>query len=160
LRRLSWGDLVLEPQTAAHASALLEVLRQPGVYDHLDGEPPELEAFTERLERLETRRSPDGESLWLNWVVEHRGEIVGYVQATVKEDYAFIAYVLGSRAWGRGIATAAVSLMIDELAANYEVRILAATVAPANAPSIRLLQRLGFKLVDEGAELLFERVLP
>src|SRR5512146_2057127 len=120
MRMLGGGDLVLEPQVAAHAPALFAVLHQPGVYDFLDEEPPlSLEEWTERLTELESRRSPDGSEHWLNWAIVHRGEVVGFVQATARDDAATIAYLLGSAHWGAGLAAAATALMLDELKAGY-----------------------------------------
>lgn len=146
MRRLGGDDLVLEPQVAAHAPALFAILNQPGVYDFLGEEPPaSLEAWTQRLAGLESRRPPDGSEHWLNWAVVHRGEVVGFVQATVSGDAAMIAYVLGSAHWGAGLAAAATTLMLGELKSGYGVRIASATVHARNARSIRLLQRLGFE---------------
>ena len=100
MRTLRAGDLVLEPQVAAHAAELFPVLDDPGLYDFIDDEGPASEtALRERLARLESRRSPDGSEAWLNWVVRNaEGRVVGYVQATVGPKHeAEIAYVLGRR---------------------------------------------------------------
>jgi len=161
MRLVGGGDLVLEPQVAAHAPALFAVLHQPSVYDFLDEEPPvTLEEWTERLAQLESRRSPDGSEHWLNWVIVHRGEVAGFVQATVSEDAAMIAYVLGSVHWGGGLAAAATALMLDELKSGYGVRTASATVHARNARSIRLLQRLGFEERPvRTSDLRFEKTL-
>jgi ribosomal-protein-alanine N-acetyltransferase len=153
--------ITLEPQVAGHAAALFELLHQPGVYDFLDHEPPEsIGGLAERLARLESRRSPDGTQQWLNWVVVRYGEVLGYVQATVRGERAEVAYVIGSRFWGGGVASAATTMMLDDLAANYGVRIATATVETANERSIRLLRRLGFEqTAQRGSELAFERLL-
>ena len=68
----------------------------------------------ERFAKLETRRSGDGREQWLNWVLRRRsGELIGYVQATVRGDgQAFIAYVLGSAHWGQGLASEAVAAVL------------------------------------------------
>src|SRR5881392_2854460 len=89
----------LEPQTAAHAEEMFELLSDPKIYRY-EGKPPSsLESLRERFQRLESRRSPDGREQWLNWVIRLQGgEAAGYVQATVHEDgRAAIAYVLGSK---------------------------------------------------------------
>jgi RimJ/RimL family protein N-acetyltransferase len=67
------------------------------------------------------------------------------VQATVRADgRAFIAYVLASAAWGRGLGREAVSAMSDELVAHYAVHTLLAVFKRANARSQHLLEALGF----------------
>jgi len=52
--------------------------------------------------------------------------------------------VLGSRYWRRGIGSAAVRAMLDELASVYGVKVFAATVKKRNLRSLALLERLGF----------------
>jgi RimJ/RimL family protein N-acetyltransferase len=57
-----------------------------------------------------------------------------------------IGYGLAAASQGRGLGTAAVAALIDRLAARPDVRIVEAHVDPANTPSRRLLERLGFSL--------------
>lgn len=148
------GGLTLEPQTAAHATQLFAVLDDPELYVFTDDKgPASLEALTERLHRLESRRSPDGTEHWLNWVVRTpEGAIVGYVQATVRPGgEAEIAYVLGRRFWRRGYASVACGLMLQELAESYGVRRATATLDSGNAASLALLGKLGFRFVSSDA---------
>src|SRR5688572_21030626 len=94
--------LTLEPQRAAHADAMFEVLSDPAIYAHENAPPKSLQSLRERYTKLETRRSGDGREQWLNWVLRQRsmGDLIGYVQATVQADgHAFIAYELGSTHW-------------------------------------------------------------
>lgn len=148
MRRLAGeGGVSLEPQTAAHATELYAVLDDPELYVFTDDKgPTSLEALTERLRRLESRRSPDGTERWLNWVVRSgEGAVVGYVQATVRPGgEAEIAYVFGRAHWGRGFATRACNAMLEALADDYGVTRATATLDPRNAASLALLQRLGF----------------
>lgn len=136
----------LIPQVAAHADEMFALLDDPALHEH-EGEPPEsLEWLRERFARLESRRSADGSEEWLNWVVQlPSGELIGYVQATVSASgQADLAYVLGRRHWGRGLASRAVTLMIAELVAHHAVTALSAVLKRSNARSLRLLERLGF----------------
>jgi RimJ/RimL family protein N-acetyltransferase len=76
--------------------------------------------------------------------------LIGYVQATVYPTHrAAIAYELNSRYWGRGLATAAVTLMIAELVDSYDVETLSAVLKSTNQRSRRLLERIGFSLAGE-----------
>jgi len=148
MRVLTATGLTLEPQFAAHAPAMFEVLSDPSIYEHENEPPASVAALRKRFERLESRRSPDGSQQWLNWVVRlHSGDLAGYVQATVHADNrAAIAYVLNSRYWGKGIASRSVLAMIDELRARHGAGECFAILKMANARSHRLLDRLGFKL--------------
>ena len=165
MRRLAGHGVVLEPQTARDAAELFPVLDDPALYVFTDDKGPVSEdALAERLARLESRRSPDGLEQWLNWVVRTiDGDVVGYVQATVRPgDEAEIAYVLGRSYWRRGYATAACGLMLRELREVYGVRRATATLDPANAASLALLRKLGFRLFAESPEtneVSFERAL-
>lgn len=154
MRPIETPRLTLEPQCAAHADAMFIVLSDPAIYAYENAPPASLEWLRRRFAALEARRSPDGREQWLNWVLRLRsGELIGYVQATVgAEGRAFIAYELASAHWGRGLAHEAVEAMIDELAAQYDVRTLAAVFKRANTRSRRLLERLGFTPAEVAAE--------
>jgi RimJ/RimL family protein N-acetyltransferase len=144
--------LTLEPQIAAHAEEMFRVLSDPAIYEYENEPPPSLEWLRERYARLESRSSPDGAQRWLNWVVRlETGELAGYVQATVHADgRAAIAYVLGSRHWGRGIASQAVSMMMEQLRDDHGVQVFHAVLKRANWRSMRLLERFGFTRAPEG----------
>lgn len=143
--------LTLEPQVAAHAQEMFLVLSDPAIYQH-EGEPPaSVEWLRERFRKLESRCSPDGRELWLNWVIRRRSaQLIGFVQATViPNTSAAIAYVLSSRYWGQGFATEAVRAMIRELVLRYQVTGLSATLKKTNRRSLSLLERIGFTLAPE-----------
>ncbi len=60
----------LEPQVAAHSDAMLKLLADPRIHLSLPSDPPtDPAALWARYERLESRRSPNGRELWLNWTV-------------------------------------------------------------------------------------------
>ena len=97
------ADLVLEPLTVAHAPEMFEVLCDPLTYRYLDHPPsPSVDHLRAVYKQLETRKSPDGRQLWLNWVVRVPGQPpMGYVQATVvSPGRAWVAYLLASKHWG------------------------------------------------------------
>lgn len=87
-------------------------------------------------------------------------EVAGYVASWDGDGGRLIAYWLGKEFRGGGVATAAVR----EFLGNHEhTRPLYAYVALANAPSIRVLEKCGFRRCGESAagpdgfeELLFE----
>ena len=145
MRELRSARLVLEPQVESHAEAMFEVLSDPAIYEFEHDPPASAAALRERYRKLESRRSPDGSQLWLNWIVKEGGEPIGYVQATVFLDgRAAIAYVFASRYWGRGYASEAVTAMLDELKEEYGSIVAVAVFKAANGRSRRLLERFGF----------------
>ncbi|MEO5881343.1 MAG: GNAT family N-acetyltransferase [Caldimonas sp.] len=148
MRMLEAEGLVLEPLVAAHAEAMFALLSDPALYRYIDeAPPPDVEQLRARYARLERRASPDGRQRWLNWVVRAPGgPPLGFVQATVLDDgSAWIAYLLGSVHQGRGHATLATAAMLAHLESEHGARRLLANVEGDNLPSIRLLQRLGFR---------------
>lgn len=151
MRVLEAPGLVLEPQTRAHAEAMFAVLSDPAVYEYEMQPPASVGALRERFARLESRCSEDGREHWLNWVIRvPDGDLAGFVQATVQPGgRAAIAYILGSRYWGRGIASRAVRAMIGELRERYGARELTAVLKHRNQRSLRLLERLGFEPASE-----------
>lgn len=173
---LSSDALRLEPLTPEHAESMLPVLADPALYEHLDyGPPPSLEHLRESFARMARGRSADGSEQWFNWVVRplqagQPGEPVGYVQATViAPGVSWVAWVFGSRHWGRGLARQAAGLMIEHLQSVHRIGLLLASAEPGNQRSIGLMQRLGMRPAtsEEAAplglsprEVLYLKVLP
>lgn len=142
----------LEPLAVAHAPEMFAVLSDPAIYE-FENEPPASEAaLADRYARLQSRRSGDGTQAWLNWVIRlSSGEACGYVQATVLESaVALVAYELASRYWRQGIATAAVTVMLDELRDHYGMTTAFAVLKARNHRSAGLLRKLGFAVADAG----------
>ena len=162
MQALATAELVLEPLVAGHAEAMFEVLGDPELYRYLDHPPPpSVEHLRSVYASVETRMSPDGSQVWLNWVVRRPGLApVGYVQATVMHDHtAWVGYVFSARHSGRGYATQAGHAMLDHVASVYAVSRFLASVEAANQRSIRLLERLGFREAS-GQELQAHALSP
>ena len=150
MRVIETGSLTLEPQIAAHAEEMFVVLSDPAIYQYENQPPLSLEWLRTRFKKLETRLSANGHEQWLNWVIRlPTSEIIGYVQATVRQDgHAAIAYELSSAYWGRGLGGHAVKAMISELVEHYGVHSLFAVLKRENRRSVRMLERLGFSLAS------------
>jgi ribosomal-protein-alanine N-acetyltransferase len=146
MRMVRAGDLSLEPQLAAHATDMFDILADPAIYEFEHEPPASLAWLIDRFQRLESRQSADGKQQWLNWVIRlPDGALAGYVQATIDADArAAIAYVLGSKYWGQGLACRAVRAMIGELADHHGVHRFSAVLKRGNYRSAGLLVRLGF----------------
>lgn len=72
------------------------------------------------------------------------GVLVGAVNISPHEGADSIGYWIAREHWGRGIATRAVALMLNEFAR----RPLYATAAASNAPSIRVLLKNRFEILS------------
>jgi RimJ/RimL family protein N-acetyltransferase len=69
------------------------------------------------------------------------GVVAGGISSWQDEGQRLIGYWIGRENWGRGVATQALALFLDEVSA----RPLYAHVAAHNAGSIRVLQKCGFQ---------------
>jgi [ribosomal protein S5]-alanine N-acetyltransferase len=84
--RIPTERLELWPLGREHAGDLFSVLSDSSLYQYTRDVPPaSLSDLRATYAYLETRRSPDGTELWLNWVLREiaSGMTIGYVQATV-----------------------------------------------------------------------------
>lgn len=68
------------------------------------------------------------------------GELVGSISKFRADDLDFVGYWIDRAHWGRGIATTALTLLLNEV----NTRPLHARVAATNAGSVRVLERCGF----------------
>jgi [ribosomal protein S5]-alanine N-acetyltransferase len=168
---LNTTPITLEPRKMAHAQELFEVLVDPKLYEFIDENPPaSVEALRQKLSRSESRKSPDGTEHWLNWIVRDSSHaIAGYVQTTIAANgQANVAYSIGSQFWGKGIASNAVSQMIQMVAAQFEVTDFYIFSERKNIKSVQLATRLGFVEVQphiasirsvEATDILLQKIL-
>lgn len=148
MRTLHTAICTLEPQVVGHAPEMFAVLGDPAIYQFENAPPVSEQWLRERFERLETRKSKDCAQDWLNWVVRlSSGELAGYVQATVMQtNVSFVAFVLASEFWRRGIGSSALIAMQQELIDQYGVHTFVAVLKASNFRSSGLLSRLGYIL--------------
>lgn len=142
--------LALEPLTAWHGESLFAGLKEPLLYTFIAKEPPLAAGeVIRRFERLESRRSPEGDELWLNWAVrEARGGYAGLVEATVRPDgSAIIAYWVFLASQKQGVGREAVAAMLEHLA-SIGVSEAIAFIDTRNTDSIKLVEALRFTRVE------------
>jgi RimJ/RimL family protein N-acetyltransferase len=88
--------------------------------------------------------------------VESEGAVVGHVGSFVREGLREVAYWYGREHWGKGIATAALAEFLElELE-----RPLYADVAQDNLGALRVLEKFGFQVVQEGTNIVTARDEP
>jgi RimJ/RimL family protein N-acetyltransferase len=158
MNTLPGSRCTLEPQVEAHAPEMFVVLSDPAIYEFEGVPPPSIERLAAGFKRRESRVSPDGTEQWLNWVVRlPTADLAGYVQATIyPSGSAYIGYEFSSKYWRRGIGTAALTLMLEELSAHYAVHTFVAVLKSANYRSIGLLHKLGFAPGTQEDAVLYE----
>jgi RimJ/RimL family protein N-acetyltransferase len=77
--------------------------------------------------------------------IEVDGQVAGTIGSWEQDGRQFVGYWLGRDFWGRGLATAALAELVQEL----PMRPLHAFVAASNAGSIRVLEKCGFVRAEE-----------
>jgi RimJ/RimL family protein N-acetyltransferase len=114
----------------------------------------------DRFAAWETRRSPDGDELWLNWIVRERGDqrAVGWVQATVRGTSASVAYALLPAERGAGAASDAVRAVVRWLRDRLAVTVVTAEIDESNSASARVAVAAGFErtIHRAGDEVVWE----
>ena len=76
-------------------------------------------------------------------------EMYGYREAIHKIS---VGYRLAEWCWGRGIASAALGMMVDYLLHETDIEIITASTMIENQASAKVLRRNGFQLVVHAAE--------
>ncbi|MGW3206026.1 GNAT family N-acetyltransferase [Streptomyces sp. NPDC001135] len=139
--------LSLVPLAVAHADEMAEVLSDPALHVFIGGAPHSPRSLRSRYERL-TAGSPDPSRTWWNWVVRLREEdcLTGTVQATLAAAEggctAEIAWVVGTRWQGRGIATEAARALVAWLQ-DQDVRVIRALIHPEHRASAAVAAAAG-----------------
>lgn len=100
-------------------------------------------AFDAWMARL--MNSPDITLRAITW----NGDLVGSISSFVIDEQTEVSYWIARSAWGRGIASRAVSLFIDQI----RIRPLYARAASDNVASLRVLEKAGFR--PAGTEMSF-----
>ena len=163
--RITTPRLDLVPLTAADADDLFPLLDDPALGRFTGETPPaDVDVVRAGFAKWETRRSPDGAELWLNWVVRRRGDrrAIGYVQATVGAGDAAIAWTIGTAFQRQGFATEAGRALIAWLRDTLGVPLIVGSVHPGNIASQTAAHRIGLRPTDrrhEG-EVVWEYVPP
>lgn len=146
---------LLLPLRAEHADEMAAVLSDPGLYRFTGGEPltaPELRARYER--------QVSGPPGWRNWVIWLRAEerLVGYVQATIDERTAEVAWVIGTPWQSRGLAGAAATALVGRLM-EQEIDTVVAHIHPGHAASAAVATAAGLQPTErwEDGEVRWER---
>lgn len=73
-------------------------------------------------------------------------EVLGSVSSYEESGRPEVTYWIGKRYWGQGVATEALSLFLETVDTRRPMR---ARAAKDNAASIRVLEKCGFKVIDE-----------
>ena len=142
------------------APDLFALLRDPALHEFSTAPPPACsDEVQERIRRWESRRSPTGDELWLNWTLrlKQNALAVGYIQATVSDVAAELAWVIGAPYQRQGYATEAGQCVATWILDYFKVAELRASIHPDHIASQRVAAHVGLRpsgeFTHEGEEL-------
>jgi ribosomal-protein-alanine N-acetyltransferase len=167
-------DLQLVPAALADAEALFAFeLANRAWFEHWvvprDPSYYSLEAMRAALNLAQRERSLD---ISHQYLLKSEDDIVGRINLTGVQRIAFnkasLGYRIGEGCAGKGIASRAVGLLLDEAFGTLDFWRIEANSRPENAASVRVLERNGFmpcgratrSMLHQGAwydQILFER---
>jgi RimJ/RimL family protein N-acetyltransferase len=141
---LQTARLDLEPLRVEHAAEAARAFADERLHTFTGGAPADEAALRERYGHQVVGRSPDGSETWLNWMLRRRdtGDLVGSVQATVRDGGADLAWVVAVAHQGQGYAREAAQAMAAWLR-EAGVSRLTAHIHPDHAASAGVARALG-----------------
>lgn len=154
MRTIRSRRLRLEPVTRANARVLWNVLQAPDLRDFQDLPDLDVDQFTYAVSARPSRLEPGsaGRFEWLVYIGESaEAEPVGWVSLRIAErnaSTAEVGYSVVRDHRGKGIATEAVSALVDEGFDQAALRRIRAYCVPENMASRAVLRQCGFE--DEG----------
>lgn len=138
----------LRPVTDADLDALFDQMRDPEsvrMAAFTPEDPDDRSAFDAHMAKVRSSRGTTLRAIICD------GQLVGSISSFVFEGETEVTYWIDRAAWGRGIASRALELLMNLV----PVRPVHARAASDNAGSLRVLQKAGFKII--GTENSFAR---
>jgi RimJ/RimL family protein N-acetyltransferase len=158
---LSTARLVLREMVPADLGFVADMLGDPEVMRYYPKVYSRAEA-QEWLDRQRARYLRDGHALWLVSLAatgEPVGQI-GLVRQTVKGvDETEVGYLLARAFWGRGFASEAARACRDHALLALGRPHVISLIRPENAPSRRVAERIGMRVVDRTLHWGFDHLI-
>ena len=162
---LSTDRLILEPLRIEHADDMVAVLAPRELYTYYpEQDSPTLDELRATYARQTRGHSQDGTQTWHNWIIRSRSanEVIGFIQVTVTEDRAEIAWVVGVPWQGLGYASEAARAVRDACLrgeTDQTVVDVFCHIAPGHTRSERVARALGLHPTDtwHDGEIRWER---
>jgi RimJ/RimL family protein N-acetyltransferase len=134
------------------AEAISRYRSDPTVHLHQGWDRTDPEGVRAEIEEM-AGRLPGEPGGWVQFTLEERDDsrLVGDVGLSPRADepgVVLVGYTVAPEAQGRGYATEAVSALVDYAFATLDARLVRAYADAENAPSIRVMEKVGMHLME------------
>lgn len=144
--------VTLGERTEETAAVYFRETRDPGIQEMLPQRARTLEDFLADFRRSrEPGADSFGRTVWLEG--RYIGDVWCYAMDPAGDPQAMVSYCIFARElWGRGAATRALGLFLEEVRERFGLEHIGAFTFAANAGSIRVLEKNGFRLRESFVE--------
>lgn len=145
-------NVLLGERTAETAAVYFERTRSPVLRRFLPQKARTLEEFlADFWASQEPGAGSFGRTIWADG--RYVGDVWCYGMDPAGDPQAMVSYcVFEQELWGRGITSEALGLFLEEIRAQFELERIGAFTFEANAGSIRVLEKNGFRLAESFTE--------
>ncbi len=144
---LATDRLRLRPMTAADTEAVFSLFSDPVVMRYLDRPPMTTTSEARAAIDQAAVEFGEGTALRLGLVLALDDRVIG-TGSLLHVDWpsrrAEVGYALAQPYWGRGLAGEATAAVLEYGFETLDLHRIEAELDPRNAPSVRVLERLGF----------------
>jgi RimJ/RimL family protein N-acetyltransferase len=141
------GDVLMRPWEREDAQAIAAIANDRKIWNNVRDYLPHPYTVMDAMRWIAKCKT---ETPALNFAITYKGEVAGSIgcvpQTDVYRKNMEIGYFVGEQFKGKGIATEAVSIMLDYIAKHFDVVRVYAEVFAFNRSSMRVLQKNGFYL--------------
>lgn len=144
--------IALGDRTAETVTIYFEKTRSPAIQNTL---PQKARTVEEALADFRETQSPGAQSFGRTIYADGQyvGDVWCYCMAPDDTPQAMVSYcVFEPLLWGRGVATKALELFLEEIRKRFGLERVGAFTFAANTGSIRVLEKNGFQLRESFAE--------
>lgn len=148
---LETGRLILRAFVEADLDPFLAYRNDPEVHRYQGWEIPYLRDVAEEFIRCMKAARPGSEGNWFQTALELKSthELIGdmgFLPSQSPHGQARLGVTLARRFWGQGYAAEGLAALLDYIFGELGLHRVYADCDPENRGSIRLLERLGFRL--------------
>ena len=145
-------EVHLRERTAETVAVYFEKANTPEIRKVLPQKATTLEeALADYQQTLLPGASSYGRTIYVG--EQYVGDIWCYCIDLTEEPNAMVSYcVFEQEYWRRGVATKALALFVEEIWEKFQLKSLGAFTYASNMSSVRVLEKNGFRMMEEFAE--------